>query len=395
MMININRKRIAFVICIAVLFNFPFTEKVFGGGFENNSIGSKAYSMACAFTGIADDASAVFYNPGGLVFLDKNTWYGDVYFNTSFTKFTYSGNSIKDKSEEVYFNPGFFISKTYENWAFGFGSYVPYAGGGTVYENFQGSPYDLESIAGFTAFTPAVSYKISPYFSIGAGVSLYYGMMENKYFNPDLTTEVKADYDGIAGYGGHIGLMLKPSKGLSLGLSIKSEVPIEMDGDMEISENKYESEVEFTLPYSFILGLGYKVNSNLLFGIDFGYIPWHDFGEITVKTQNSLKIAPTNYKNTWQIRMGFEYKLSEKFAVRGGNYFSQGATKDEGLDPRSNDVDVLLSSLGIAYNLSGYLEMTINGSYVCGFEKKYDGKTFDQDHFCVLVGFRFRYPGKE
>ena len=139
--------------------------------------------MGMGFTavGIADDASAVFHNPGGLAYNDKNTWYAEIYANYAFTNIQYKANSITDKSDEKFIIPGFFVSKTFNNWAFGFGSYIPFAGGGTAYDNFQNSGQDLEFSAGWNAFTAAAAYKLNQSFSIGGGISIYTGEMETSF----------------------------------------------------------------------------------------------------------------------------------------------------------------------------------------------------------------------
>lgn len=131
--------------------------------------------MAHTLEGIGDDASAVYYNPGGLSFIDRDTWHGDVYGFIGHIKCEYNANAITDKSKVPFYIPGLFISKTCDDWAFGFGFYVPYAGGGTSYDNFQGSPYDLETLAGWYCFTLSTAYKLHPDLSIGVGVSLYGG----------------------------------------------------------------------------------------------------------------------------------------------------------------------------------------------------------------------------
>ena len=112
---------------------------VFGAGFNNTNIGIKGIGMGLCLTGIADDASAVYYNPGGLVFNDKNTWYAEVYGYYALTKFEYTEDSKTEESNDPVIIPSLFISKTYENWGVGFGFYVPFAGGGTAYDNFQNS----------------------------------------------------------------------------------------------------------------------------------------------------------------------------------------------------------------------------------------------------------------
>lgn len=384
------KKRIA-IMSIIIMFSVLQSE-TFAGGFTNNGIGSKAYAMGCAFTGVADDASAVYFNPAGLSFNTKGMLYGDIYADFNFTEFTYYKDSVKEVSDEKFVVPGFFISRTYENWAFGFGAYIPYAGGGTAYEDFLGYPYDFENASGFIAFNPSVAYKIRDNLSVGAGLSLYYGVMEAKYFDPNLLTEIKTNYDGIAGYGGHIGVMYKPTKIWSLGLFIKSEIQIELDGEMTIEGIDNNSEVELTLPYVFTLGVGFKPKPELTIGLDVSYLLYSDLDEITVKTDGfPADPVPTFYENSFEIRLGMEYRISKQFAVRTGFYFSEGATKDKGLNPASNDVDVLQSCIGVGYRITKSIEMAVSGFYVYGFEEEYNSQKFDQEHFILVTGLRFIY----
>lgn len=43
-----------------------------GGGWNNTLIGCRAIAIGETFAGIADDSSAIFYNPAGLAFQQKN-----------------------------------------------------------------------------------------------------------------------------------------------------------------------------------------------------------------------------------------------------------------------------------------------------------------------------------
>ena len=113
---------------------------VFASGLDNEFIGAKAAPIASAFVGIADDASAVAYNPAGLSFNEKEKWYMQIFGFANFVNFEYTADSITDKSNEIYYTPAFFVSKTYEIWAFGFGFYTPEGGGGFAFEDLQGIP---------------------------------------------------------------------------------------------------------------------------------------------------------------------------------------------------------------------------------------------------------------
>ena len=51
---------VVLVVCFGILAS--------AAALDNTHMGSKANAMGKAFTGLADDPSAVFYNPAGLVF---------------------------------------------------------------------------------------------------------------------------------------------------------------------------------------------------------------------------------------------------------------------------------------------------------------------------------------
>ncbi len=382
--------------CITLLFLLFCVGNVFGGAFDNSAVGLKAMAMGCLLTGTADDASAVYSNPAGMAFHEKNTWYAEIYEYYAPTGFEYSADSITDKSDEAFIIPGLFITRRFDSWAFGFGAYIPYAGGGTSYDNFQNWGLDLESFAGWFAFTPAVAYRISENLSVGMGLSLYKGEMEGKNsYDPDkvpVMTEMKSEYDGISGYGGHIGFLYKPTDKFGVGFTARSEVPIEMDGEVKVPGFKFDSEVEFTFPYSFTLGFGYEPCSNLTLGLSFYYLLWNHMDEMKIKTEGQSTVNdPTGYKNSWNIGLGMEYRTNAEFIFRAGLKYDQGATKVKWLDPRSNDVDKLTPSIGIAYKINKSVEMNIAALRVFGLEKEYNSRKYDQNNYSFIVGFRFKY----
>jgi hypothetical protein len=69
--------------------------------------------------------------------------------------------------------------------------YVPYAGGGTAYQHFQGSPYDLETFAGWGGLTFASAYIFGPNLAAGIGLSLYGGTLKMKSYDPNMHAVVK------------------------------------------------------------------------------------------------------------------------------------------------------------------------------------------------------------
>lgn len=381
-----NKTHLISSVCIALILSITFVTSIFGGAFDNPAIGSKAIGMGTAFTGIADDASAVFYNPGGLVFNKKDTWYCELYTYRITLNYDYTEGSRTEESSEAAINPGFFISKRYGDWALGFGYYIPFAGGGSAYDDFLGNGYDLESSAGFAAVTPAVAYKLRPNLSVGMGLSVYMGGVERE------KDGVEMEYDGIAGYGGHISLMYRPTEKWRIGFTARSPVPIEMDGEVKIAGIKYDSEIEFTFPSSYTLGLGYQLNPNVLFSLSLSYRLWGHMDDIKTTTDIQGKYKEkTGYKNSWVLGAGLEYWITSDLAFWAGVVFIQGATKNEKLNAETNDVDMLDPNIGFAYKITDSIEMDFNCVYNYGFEETYDNKKFSFENLLFCLGLRFNF----
>jgi long-chain fatty acid transport protein len=384
--------RVLFARISALLIGIACAETALAGGFTNNSIGSKSILMGAAFTGIADDASAVHFNPAGLAFSATPGWNMDTYALYGFTNFDYERNGTKDESDEQFLVPGFLIAKSGQPWSFGLGIYTPWAGGGTKYKNFQNSGHDYKNASAFTALTPALAYKIRPDLSVGAGLSLFYGMLKTKYQDPVTLASVKGDYSGIAGFSGHMALMYVPAEMLKVGLCVKSEFPVNLDGNMKIAGEEYRSHVVFTLPPIFSLGVGYKPWKKLTLGFEITRLLYGNMDEIRFKSSGlPTNHVRTHYKNTWEFKLGGEYQATERLAVRAGFFFTEGATKREGLNAASNDVDLLIPSVGLAYRLTEALEVSVGSTYNGGLAREFAGQSFDQNHWNAFGGTRLNF----
>jgi long-subunit fatty acid transport protein len=139
---GVLKKESVLLVCFVMILSTTFAKSAFGGAMDSSSIGVKSWMMASAVTGLADDSSAVHWNPAGLVFHEdqEKSWHAQTYaivFVDAKMKFE-SKYGIKDESDTDTILPGFFISKKYDKWAFGFGNYLPYASGGATYVIFKG-----------------------------------------------------------------------------------------------------------------------------------------------------------------------------------------------------------------------------------------------------------------
>jgi long-chain fatty acid transport protein len=383
----LNRKKLLIFLFTVFAF-FCFSESVFGNGLNNYTIGAKSQPMASAFVGIADDSSAVLFNPAGLSFNEKDVWYSQIYAHYNNCVFKYATPDAGDESDEVYYSTAFFLSRTYDTWSFGCGFYTPAGGGGFAFDDIQGIPgNDYEVLTGISFLHFVLSYRISSNLSIGGGPFIAYGMYEMERLLPS-GQRYKNEFDGFAGYGGNIGIMYKPTEDLSIGFTIKSEVPIEMDGEEKIDGVKYDSEIKFKLPYYFDLGFGYDIRPNLTLGIDFCYMLWSDMDEIEF---DILGDQETKYIDSWRISIGMDYRISRKLAIRSGLKFQQASQREKDqIYPGTTEMDQWTPSISFAYKIRESTELCIGPAYT--FATEDDGfQEAKTRHFTISAAARFRF----
>ena len=419
---------VVIVSCVAIAI-LTTAEQARSAGFDNNNVGLRGFALATAYHGIADDGSAIYYNPAGLALIDEGQMNVEAYAYAIFTKFKYSATTpagtTKAESTEIPVIPGGFISQSFDRWGLGLGVFAPYGGGGVVYKDFFTTTGDsLEASAGFFALAPSLALEVvRKYLSVGVSPTIYFGVMENK-MNPaeDLTgeTRVTSKNSGYAGYGASIGLMSAPLPELKIGLTWRTPVKIKMDGTVTTESPrlpeamKSDSTMKFMLPMELTLGVGVFPIKKLTIGFSATLIFHGMMDKITMRTtamsatgqeMEVVTESETNYKHNFRVALGVEYEIIKQLAVRAGIQFIQSPTKDKGLVLTSCDTNQFLPTLGVAWRIVRFLELTVSGEYVMGFERKRESEMaipgdttgatipleekFDADHWVVLGGLRF------
>src|SRR3990170_1986476 len=117
-----------FFLCIVLLIAFSL-ENVNAGGFQLNEHGAKPMGLGGAFTAIANDASAVYWNGAGLSYLEgTNFLLGAALIGPSTTfRGVAPAVDISYMESQVFYPPHFFLShKISDAFSVGVGASVPF-----------------------------------------------------------------------------------------------------------------------------------------------------------------------------------------------------------------------------------------------------------------------------
>lgn len=348
----------------------------FAGGFQINEHGAKAMAMAGAFTGLANDPSAIFFNGAGLTQLEGTQLLAGVTLISPAASFRGPSPAITEYSvQDKIFHPiNFYLTHQFdENWFVGLGINNPYGLGTKWDDDWVGRYLALDTEIRTFYFSPTVAYKVNENLSLSVGFVFAYGDVKiiryANLFPFDGEIKVNLEGDGTS-VGFNAGVLFKPSDFLQLGLSFRSNNTFNFEGEatstgpaaLSASYPKGDIAAELTTPMNVTLGAALFPMKELTITADFQYVGWSSYDKLAVDFKDpatSDLSAVRDYENTFIARLGGEYKLSSSFALRGGLFYDNNPVKDQYVEPTLPDSDRLGFNIGLGYKLTDDLAIDL------------------------------------
>ncbi len=352
---------------------FLISTHLFASGFQINEHGARGMAMAGAYTAVALDGSAMFYNPAGLSQLSGTQFVlGTTLISPSATFRGVTPDIDEYQMESALFTPiNIYIThQLSDKWALGIGVNNQYGLGTTWDENWIGRYLAIDTEVQTFYFSGGASYKFSEEFSLGVTASYVHGSVSILKKNPlsPFEGDAKIDLSGTAGsFAYSVGLLYKPSETLSLGLDFRSGTNLTFTGDAAVdAPAQFEGLIPFgsveaplSLPYNATIGIGLQTNEKLTLSADFQYIGWSSYDKMEITFIDYLEdgkpyvsTSIRDYKDSWIARLGAEYSLSQAFDLRGGILYDRNPVKDEWVEPSLPDADRWGLNIGFGYKFT-------------------------------------------
>jgi long-chain fatty acid transport protein len=333
-----------------------FVGQSHAGGIALYEFGSPDVGQASAgYAARAQDASTVFTNPAGMSRLDKSQvqvgaqlLYGDIQFNPN-AGTTVSGT---DGGIAVGSIPGgsfFVVQKLTQDLSIGVGA-LSYFGLSEKYDdNWVGRYYVQKgSLLGMT-LTPAVSYRIANWLSVGAGLNAMYGYthttvaINNGGGLPDGELKYR---DREWGYGGNFGILVEPRQGTRFGLTYLTEVKLDFSAAPEFSglgpvlETALRNrglltnnlDIKITVPQMVMFSAYHELNKSWAVMASVGWQDWSQFGEVDIGINSSnptTLTTPNKFNDTWHGALGVDFHYSPEWTFSGGVAYDSSAVDND------------------------------------------------------------------
>ena len=365
----------------------------YGGGFQLNEHGAKPMGLGGAFTAIANDASAVFWNGAGLSFLNgTNIILGAALIapETKFRGVTPSTN-ISYMKNQVFYPPHFFVSyKLSNDFSVGTGISVPFGLGTEWDSDWIGRYLAVKTELNVFSAPLVLSWKILDNLSISAGGSFSFATVTITQKNPQFPFAgdafIQLEGDDNSSFGYNFGLMWKPIEDVSVGASFRSEVNYKFSGTATSTGAEQLSSVlpagnissELTTPLNIQGGVAVKVIDQLRLSADFQWVGWSSYDKLAVDFENPAYAdisRPRLYDDSYIIRFGGEYIIDKNISLLGGIYFDKNPVEPKYLSPSLPEADRIGLSIGVDARLYENFGMTGSFLYIRSKQLTIDNST--------------------
>lgn len=372
-------------------------------GFMLTEQSAGALGRAYAGVGVdGTDISGVYYNPATM------TLHPGTQIQAGFVAvgldLAYEGND--GSTENGQYNTqaiphGYISHQLTDNMWIGLAMTVPFGMGTEYKDDWALANRGISAEVLTFDFNPNVAWKISEKLSLGVGMSIQYAAADLKMRQdisaPGNSVDGEVDADSIA-WGFNVGLMWSPLENLRFGLSYRSRVNHNADGDFTYSNPQglgtqlpllSDGRVNFNTPYDATATLStpawamataaWDVNDLLSLYATFRWTDWSSFDTLDIKS-NSLNIPPISHgvktvENHWQdtylVSVGADLRFTNWWTFRAGIGYETSAVDD----PKYRtaiipDADRLWLALGSSFKATENMQIDVSAAWLHGIGER-------------------------
>lgn len=366
-----------------------------------------------AFAGTASDvadASSVFFNPAGIVELDRPTLTlgaNAIFTSSKFKNENSNTNGIAGKTDEIGYVPNiYYVHPLSEKLSFGFGVNAPYGLASKYDDNWNGRYLATYSKLEVVNINAVAAYRLTDTLSLGLGVNYQRAdvTLESQFdstlgINPSPATDSSAKIQGDDDtFAADVSLFYQPTERTSVGLVWRQGGEFDLEGEASFSLNALcspgqgyptgappapttgticaaslnavagNAEAHLQLPDTITLSGSQQLSDYWWVHADIAWTEWSNIQSIgVINSSNNLTIntLELHYKDTMRYALGFTHKSNCPWTWRFGIAFDEAPQTNPALvNPRIPDQDRIWFSAGFNYEFSPNTSLDMAYSHI-------------------------------
>ena len=373
---------------IPALIAVAFSGGAFASGFQLSEQSASGIGVANAgAAAAAEDASTIFFNPAGMTYLPEGH---NISFATTIldrrTHFTNEGtggilNSTYGKpigdsggnGGGTHAIPALYYSYALtSDWRFGFAVNPTFADETDYDKTFTGRYSGLKTSIEIINFNPSVAYKVNDALSVAFGINYAKANVNFKQAVPSLPTgadgvgRLKGDGDG---WGYNLGVMWKIQPETRLGLSYRSKIKFDLEGEkIQTGTATRSITADLETPDTASLALHHQFSDKWAVLADYTWTGWSSLQKLEpVYSDGTRAVSPLryNFKDTYRVGLGTTYKLNNQWMLRVGTAYDKNPVpSDEFRTMTVPDADRYWLALGAKWNITPKASLDLGYAHV-------------------------------
>lgn len=247
-------------------------------------------------------------------------------------------------------------------------------------------------------FNPNVAWKVSDKLSLGAGISIQYASADLK-MRKDVVKDLasidsEVDADSWA-WGFNVGLMWTPLENLRFGLSYRSKINHNADGDVELDNGKlagnnaedfvnhpiygdyaklllsqygsYDATATISTPAWVMATAAWDVNELLSLYATFRWTDWSSFDELVIDSDAGSTTVTNKWQDAYLFSVGADLRFTNWWTFRAGIGYESSPIDDPSF--RTSiipDADRWWFALGSSFQATDNMQIDVSAAWLHG-----------------------------
>lgn len=374
-------------------------------GFMLTEQSAGALGRAYAGAGVdGTDISGVYYNPATMTLhpgTQIQAGFVAVGLDLAFEGKDKDGNPIAENGQyNTQAIPHGYISHQLNDsmWV-GLAMTVPFGMGTEYDDNWDWGNRGISAEVLTFDFNPNVAWKVSDKLSLGAGMSIQYASADLKMrqdFAGMGSVDGEVDADSIA-WGFNIGMMWSPLENLRFGLSYRSKINHNADGDFTFSNGTgmvgqmlpglgknfgtpYDATATISTPAWAMATAAWDVNDLLSLYATFRWTDWSSFDTLDIKSDalnisipngptlsNGVKTVENHWQDTYLVSVGADLRFTNWWTFRAGIGYETSPVDDPSYRTAIiPDADRWWFALGSSFQATKNMQVDVSAAWLHG-----------------------------
>ncbi|KHN54641.1 long-chain fatty acid transporter FadL [Pectobacterium fontis] len=372
-----------------------FSANVSAAGFQLNEYSSSGLGRAFSGEGaVADNATSGSRNPATMTMFDRPSFSGGVTYINPDIDINGSSSSgqnadARNIAPHAWVPNLHFIMPLNEQWAIGASAVTNYGLATEFNDNYVAGSIGGKTDLVTSNLNLSAAYRLNQHFSFGLGVNAVYADAKIVRHAGELSaafpsslgvtssTEISRLEGKEWGYGWNAGLLYEVDENNRLGLTYRSKVDIDFNGDYSnqlpvgtgaLNGATVPGKLTLNLPEMWEASAYHRVAPKWAVHYSLTYTSWSQFQELkaTGSSGQTLFQKDESFRDAYRIALGTTYYHDDNWTFRGGIAFDDSPVPADKRSISIPDQDRFWLSAGTTYAFNKDASVDVGVSYMHG-----------------------------